>query len=597
MALRELEYPFDTQYILKKRKALKRKLLADGTSRLKKKIAVLGGSTTEDIVSAAELFLLNFGIEAKFYQSEYAQYWEDGVFGNAELDSFSPDLIYVCTSLCNLRFEPDPARTREDSKALLDAEFGRFETLWDKLGRFGCPVIQNNFELPFYALMGNMDCRHHSALGYAVNVMNLRFADYAQEHSNFYLLDLNRTSAEYGLERWHDRSYWYMYKYMCAREAVPYIGYQLALIVKSVYGKNRKLLALDLDNTLWGGIVGDDGVNGLAIGQETGVSQAYYEFQKYAGQLKSLGTVLTVCSKNEEENALAGLNHPEGALRPDDFALIKANWDPKDKNLLETVGQLDLLPSAIVFADDNPAEREIVRQSIPEAAIPELTEPEKYITAISRSGYFEPVTISADDLKRSEMYRQNAKRAELAASVTDYGEYLKSLEMIGEIMPFAEIYYQRIAQLTNKSNQFNLTTRRYSESDIAGFAASDEYITLYGKLSDRFGDNGVVSVVIGQIQEDTLYITLWLMSCRVLKRDMELAMLDGLVKEAKARGIKKLIGEYIPTAKNKMVKHFYDSVLGFRLVTEEDDGSAKYELDITDYTDKNKYISTGKDSL
>ncbi|MCR5122615.1 MAG: HAD-IIIC family phosphatase, partial [Ruminococcus sp.] len=451
-------------------------------------------------------------------------------------------------------------------------------------------------EQPFYALMGNMDCWHHSALGYAANVMNLKFAEYAQENKGFYLLDLCRTAAEYGLERWHDRSYWYMYKYMCAREAVPYIGYQLALIVKSVYGKNRKLLALDLDNTLWGGIVGDDGVNGLSIGQETGVSQVYYEFQKYVRQLKSIGTVLTVCSKNEEENALAGLNHPEGALRPEDFALIKANWEPKDKNLAETVGRLNLLTSAIVFADDNPAEREIVRQSLPDAAVPELTDPESYIRIISRNGYFEPISVSADDLKRNEMYRQNAKRAELAASVGDYGEYLASLEMTAEIAPFAPIYYQRISQLTNKSNQFNLTTQRYSESEIESFAKSDEYITLYGKLSDRFGDNGVVSVVIGHLGQsgENLYITLWLMSCRVLKRDMELAMLDSLVEAAQSRGVKRLVGEYFPTAKNKMVKNFYDDVLGFRLVIAEADAS-KYDLDITNYTNKNKYIAVRKE--
>ena len=591
--MRELEYPFDVQTILKRRKALKRQLLSDGSTRLHKKIAVLGGSTTGDIISAAELFLLDFGIEPEFYESEYAQYWEDGFFGNEELESFSPDIVFVCTSLCNLRYEPDPSLTKEQAKAAIEAEYSRFEQLWEKLGRFGCPVIQNNFEQPFYALMGNMDCWHHSALGYAVNVMNLKFAEYAQEHSSFYLLDLNRTAAEYGLERWHDRSYWYMYKYMCAREAVPSLAYQLALIVKSVYGKNRKLLALDLDNTLWGGIVGDDGVNGLSIGQETGVSQAYYEFQKYVKQLKSIGTVLTVCSKNEEENALAGLNHPEGALRPEDFALIKANWEPKDKNLLETVKQLDLLPSAIVFADDNPAEREIARRTIPEAAVPEMTEPESYIRTISRNGYFEPVSISADDMKRSEMYRQNAKRAELAASVSDYGEYLKSLEMKGEIESFKPLYFQRISQLTNKSNQFNLTTQRFNESEIEAFANDEKYITLYGKLADKFGDNGVVSVVIGHLSSDskTLYITLWLMSCRVLKRDMELAMLDSLVKAAKNRGVEKLVGEYIPTAKNKMVKRFYPDTLGFRLVYEDDDGLAKYYLDITNYENKNKYIA------
>ncbi len=590
--MKELEYPFDPQYILKKRRAIKRQLAEQlGGSGLKKRIAVLGGSTTDDIVSMAELFLMNYGIEAEFWQSEYNKFWEDGVFGNDELEAFKPDLIYVCTSSVNLKFGSDPAITEQQADERIDAEEQRYATLWEKLGRFGCPIIQNNFDAPFYALMGSMDSWDKRGLCYAVNELNSRFAKYARE-GKILLLDLNRTAAEYGLDRWHDRSYYYMYKYMCAREAVPSVAYKLALIVKSVYGKNRKLLALDLDNTLWGGIVGDDGVEGLEIGQETGVSQAYYEFQQYAKQLKSIGTVLTVCSKNEPENALAGLNHPEGALRPEDFALIKANWEPKDRNLLETVSQLDLTQSAIVFADDNPAEREIVRRTIPEAAVPEITAPENYIREISRGGHFEPVSITADDLARAEMYRRNAKRAELAASAGDYGEYLKSLEMEADIASFKPMYIQRITQLTNKSNQFNLTTRRYNQAEMESFMESEGYITQYGKLTDKFGDNGVVSVIVGQVisERGELFVTLWLMSCRVLKRDMELAMLDGLAAQAKAKGLTKIVGEYIPSPKNKMVQRFYPDVLGFSPVSEEEDGHAMYELDITGYENKNKYI-------
>ncbi len=588
--MKELEYPFDPQYILKKRRAIKRRLTEElGESGLKKRIAVLGGSTTDDIVSMAELFLLNYGIQAEFWQSEYNKFWEDGVFGNDELEEFKPDIIYVCTSSVNLKFMSDPSLTEQQADERIDGEEQRYAMLWEKLARFGCPIIQNNFDQPFYALMGNMDSWDKRGLCYAAKELNSRFGRYARE-GKILLLDLDRTAAEYGLDRWHDRSYYYMYKYMCAREAVPSVGYKLALIVKSIFGKNRKLLALDLDNTLWGGIVGDDGVEGLEIGQETGTAQAYYEFQQYAKQLKTVGTVLTVCSKNEYENALAGLDHPEGALRPEDFALIKANWEPKDKNLVETVTQLDLTPAAIVFADDNPAEREIVRQTIPEAAVPELTAPENYIREISRGGHFEPVSITADDLARAEMYRRNAKRAELAASVGDYGEYLKSLEMTAEIEPFKPMYIQRITQLTNKSNQFNLTTRRFTQSQTEEFMNSPAHITQYGKLMDKFGDNGVVSVVVGEVQGETLEITLWLMSCRVRKRDMELAMLDGLVAQAKAKGVTKLVGRYIPTAKNKMVERFYPDVLGFAELEQKDGGETLWQLDISDYENKNKYI-------
>ncbi len=584
--MKELDFPFDSRLILKKRRSLKKQLLADEMVRTKIKIAVLGGSTTDDIVSMAELFLLNLGIEPLFYQSEYAQFWEDGVFGNDELEAFSPDIVYICTSFVNLQFRSDPSLTQEQSDEIYKHQCERFKTLWSSLERFGCPIIQNNFEPPFYALLGSMDSWDYRGAGYLVNRMNLFFAEYAIEHDTFYLLDLNRTAAELGLARWHDRSYWYMYKVMCAREAVPTLSYKLSLIIKSIYGKNRKLLALDLDNTLWGGVVGDDGVDGLSIGQETAEAQAFYEFQMYVKDLKKFGVALSVCSKNEEENALAGLNHPEGVLCPDDFAVIKSNWEPKDVNLIQTVSALDLTTEALVFVDDNPAERERVTQSVPQAAVVKLTLPEFYVNEVSDAGYFEPVAISDDDLKRSEMYRKNAKRAELAAVAADYGEYLDSLEMIAKIEPFVPIYYQRITQLTNKSNQFNLTTRRYTQTQIEQFAKSSEYITLYGKLEDKFGDNGVVSVVIGQIVGDRLKIALWLMSCRVLKRDMELAMLDELVKAARAREIAILEGEYIPSAKNGMVSRLYPDTLGFSPTDKEN----VWTLDISEYTNKNTHI-------
>lgn len=591
--MKELEYPFDSQLLLKKRKSLRRRLLSDGSERTRVKIAVLGGSTTDDIVTMAELFLLNFGIEPQFYQSEYAKFWEDGVFSNDALDAFKPDIIYVCTSTLNLRYRSDPTLDAEQAQSAFDERLNSFKTLWEKLKRFNCAVIQNNFEQPFYSLMGSMDCWDSRGLGFFVNKMNLALAEYAQNRSGFYILDLNYVAAQYGLEKWHDRSYWYLYKYMCAREAVPFLSYKLALIVKSAYGKNRKLLALDLDNTLWSGVVGDDGVEGIEIGQETAQAQAFYEFGQYVSDLKKLGVVLTVASKNDEENALAGLNHPDGVLKPDDFALIKANWEPKDLNLLQTVKQLDLTETAICFADDNPAERERVRQSIPQAAVAELSNPECYIKELSGGGYFEPTTISADDLKRNEMYRKNAKRAEFLATANDYGEYLDSLEMTAEIEPFKELYFQRITQLTNKSNQFNLTTKRCTQSEIEGFAKSDEYITLYGRLEDKFGDNGVVSVIVGKIEGETLKIILWLMSCRVLKRDMELAMLDELVRASADKGISLIEGEYIPTAKNGMVKRFYPDTLGFKELSADENGG-RWTLEAKDYKNKNTHIKIRK---
>lgn len=359
------------------------------------------------------------------------------------------------------------------------------------------------------------------------------------------------------MDAWSDPFYWHMYKYALNLKAVPWLSHNIANIIKSIYGKNKKSLVLDLDNTLWGGVVGDDGVENLELGPETSMGQVFAEFQNYVKHLKDIGVVLNIDSKNEEENALAGLNHPDGILKPEDFIVIKANWEPKDQNILKISNELNVLPDSLVFVDDNPAERDIVRLNGQGASVPEIGTPEQYIRVLDHNGYFEVTSLSEDDQKRNEMYRANAMRAQQQESFADYGQYLDSLDMHAVILPFESFYMARIAQLTNKSNQFNLTTRRYTQSEIEKAARDSSKITLYGKLTDKFGDNGVVSVVIGHVEGKTLHIDLWLMSCRVLKRDMEYAMMDELVNVCRQRGIQYIYGYYYPTAKNGMVRNFY----------------------------------------
>jgi FkbH-like protein len=380
-----------------------------------------------------------------------------------------------------------------------------------------------------------------------------------------------------------------MYKYACSLDAVPYVTKNLSNIIKSIFGKNKKVLALDLDNTLWGGVVGDDGVEGIEIGEETATSECYKAFQEYVKKQKSIGIMLTVASKNDHENAIAGLNHPEGVLRPDDFIVIKANWETKDRNLVATASEMDLGIDSFVFADDNPTERALVERSIKGIAIPVFDVPADYIRTIDRNGYFEVTNFSADDLKRNDMYKANVKRAELSTEFADYNEYLLSLDMKGEIKPFSPVYMQRITQLTNKSNQFNLTTKRYTQPEIESVASDGKHITLYGKLSDTFGDNGVVSVVIGEIKDNVCDIDLWLMSCRVLKKNMEFAMLDTLVAECKNRNVDTVIGHYYPTAKNGMVKNLFND-FGFEKTFEGEDGTTEWKLSVAGYQNKNKVI-------
>ena len=314
------------------------------------------------------------------------------------------------------------------------------------------------------------------------------------------------------------------------------------------------------------------------------------EFQSYLKEQTQLGVLLNVDSKNDEANALAGLKHPDSLLSPDDMIVIKANWEPKDKNLLEIATELSLLPESLVFIDDNPAERHIVREQIDGVNVPDIGEVTDYIKVIDRSGFFETTVVSKDDSKRNQMYKENIERAKQVAKFENYSDYLLSLKMKATIRAFEPIFLARIAQLTNKSNQFNLTTKRYTQEQIEEISKDNNKITLYGKLEDCFGDNGVVSIVIGKIIDEVCEIELWLMSCRVLKRDMEYAMMDEFVSCCKSRGIRRIIGFYYPTAKNSMVKDFY-GLHGFNKTEEDEEGNTTWELIVDSYKSRNKVIT------
>lgn len=582
-------YPYDSGFLLRKQKSLRKEFKNDGIRRIPVKIAILGGSTADAVRDQLELFLLNYGLEPSFYLSEYGQFRQDALFPPKELTDLAPDITYFHTTNRNIRRFPTLNDTPETAETLLEEEFGEFRALWESVrDKLGGTILQNNFELPPFRLLGNADASDPHGRVHFIGGLNRKFAAYAAEQKNFYLNDIHYLSACYGLNKWADGAAWNLYKYALAVDAIPSLAANLAAIIKALYGKNKKVLALDLDNTLWGGVVGDDGADGIKIGKDLPAGQVYSEFQEYVKLHKDLGVLLTVCSKNDPENALAGLNHPEGTLKPDDFTVIKANWENKDRNISETARELNLLPESFVFADDNPAEREIVREQLPGTAVPALDGAENHIRVLDRNRYFEVVSLSEDDRKRAEMYRANAQRAELEKTYADYGAYLDGLSMTAEIRPFAPPYLERIAQLTNKSNQFNLTTRRYTPAEIEETARDPKKIALYGKLSDRFGDNGVVAVTIGSVEGETLSVELWLMSCRVLKREMELAMLDETVCRARERGVKKIVGTYYPTAKNGMVKNLYGD-FGFTKVS-EDEAQTVWELDITDYAPKTAHI-------
>lgn len=571
------DYPYDCDVILQKKRRLRRELLTQ-SGLIPKKIAILSGSTIGEIKPILELFLLHHGIQPEFYEGEYARYYESAVFDDGSLRAFAPDIIYVHTTVQNLSGLPCPADSDVEAEEKLAAEVLRWQSFWDACCSMGAIVIQNNFEFPNVRVMGSFEAVDRRGAVRFVRRMNEALARYAEAHRGFLVNDINYLAAELGLDHWFSPTMWYAYQYALDLSAVPALCASIANIIKSLYGKNKKSIACDLDNTLWGGVIGDDGIQGIQLGEESPSGRAFTALQRYLKLVSQTGVLLNVNSKNEVEIAKSGFSRPESVLHEEDFICFTANWQPKDENLAQMASQLNLLPESFVFLDDNPAEREIVRRCFPQTAVPELTEPEHYVRTLARSGYFEVTSLSADDKKRSEMYRENAQRAQAQAAFSDYSDYLRSLEMKAVIAPFDTAHAARITQLMNKTNQFNLTTRRYTDAEVSACMSDGNTLTLYASLADRFGDNGIVSALIGRVQDGILTIEEWVMSCRVFKRDLELAVFDALIAYCRAHNITGIEGDYLPTAKNAYVRTLYPT-LGFSQTAESEEGT-HYRFDI-----------------
>lgn len=581
---------YSTDELLLKRRGIRRKLM-EAVDLREIRIAVLGGSTTNEVVDLVELFLLELRFKPVFHQTEYGRYHTDAVMSPEEIVAFKPDLIYVHTTVRNVERFPSMQTTEEELTALVSQEVGRFQQIWDSLEeRIGCQMIQNNFELPLWAALGNLDAVHPGGQTRFVNELNLQFAREAARRPKLLLQDIQGLSARLGLNQWFDHDRWFSYKIAQTVEGSMAIAQSLTSLVRALYGRSRKVLVLDLDNTLWGGVIGDDGVDKIKIGKETPVAEAYTAFQEYCLMQRDRGVLLAVCSKNNEEVAKQGFEHPDSVLKLEHFSAFKANWDPKHENITLIAQELNLGVDSFVFVDDNPAERAIVAAQVPGVAVPDVgDEVSKFIGILERERYFEPVSLGKEDLERARLYTENNQRASLEKKFANYGEYLDSLEMIAEIDRFRPIYLERIAQLTNKTNQFNLTTRRYTLAEMESVMGDENFVGLYGRLADRFGDNGLVSVVLGRKEGTHLHMDLWLMSCRVLKREMEFAMLDVLVEQARAAGVEKVIGYYLPTKKNGMVAGHYEG-LGFNFRSHEESGATVWELDVPGYTPKSQHI-------
>ncbi|HEX7838911.1 MAG TPA: HAD-IIIC family phosphatase [Kofleriaceae bacterium] len=572
------------EQVLRSRKRLRREL--QGQAGLRPlRVAVLGGTTTNEVVDLLELLLLSDGFAPAFYQSEYNRFYEDATLDVHQIVEFKPDLVYLHTHVLNVSRFPSPDFAEADLEARVADELARFQRIWESIhANVRCQIIQNNFEHPPFPVLGNLDSTVPGGHTRFVYELNRAFARAASADRRLLVHDIHSIAARIGLGRWFDWERWFSYKILTTPEASYELAMSLASQIGAMRGRARKVLVLDLDNTLWGGVIGDDGVDKLQIGKETAVAEAYTAFQRYCLSLRDRGVLLAVCSKNEEAIARTGFEHPDSVLRLEHFSAFKANWEPKPENIQQIASELNLGLDSLVFVDDNPAERAIVRAQLPVVAVPEVgADVAQYPGIVQAGRFFEMVAISTEDLARADAYAANQARTATQAKFKDYGAYLDSLEMTAEIAPFRPVYLERITQLINKTNQFNLTTRRYTQAEIEQIAADPRFVPLYGRLADTFGDNGLISVIIGRLEDRILHIDLWIMSCRVLKRDMELAMLDALAQRARAAGATELRGSYLPTPKNAMVADHYKT-LGFRSV---DDA---WRLDLGDYTLRNRHI-------
>ncbi len=555
---REIQYPITAANILRKRHTLKKELLAQPNLN-PAQIAILGGSTTSEVRSMLELFLLAHGIQPTFYESGYNRYSEDILFENPDLWKFRPDVVFIHTTWHNISRFPELMESEEEIDERVRREVARFATLWERVhSELGALIIQNNFDLPRLRPLGNLEASESYARVNFLMRMNAEFAAHARQHPGLLINDIHYLSAQLGLEEWHGHTYWYNFHMAVSPKATVALAQSVAAIVKSIYGKSKKCLVLDLDNTLWGGVIGDDGVQNLILGRDHAMGEAFLDFQQYVKELRRRGIILAVCSKNDVENAKEGFSHPDSILNLDDFSAFKANWNPKPDNIREIATELNIGLDSMVFVDDNPVERALIADQLPEVAVPDVgSDVSRFAEILESERFFEVHRVVQDDLNRSAYYSSNAQRNLYQAAFRDYGEFLASLEMTAEIAPFSSLYLERITQLINKTNQFNLTTKRYTSAEVEVMAQDPKFVTLYGRLSDRFGDNGLVSVLVGRIVGTSLEMDLWLMSCRVLNREMELAMFDALTEQCQARGVHTIVGVFIPSKKNKMVADHY----------------------------------------
>jgi FkbH-like protein len=547
------------------------------------RLALIGSSTLAHLVPAIRVAALRRGIWVDVFEGHYGMYHQELADAGSDLHAFKPEVVLLALDAHHLTAGDSPST---------EAALGLIQSCWRMIKeQLGATVIQQTILPVMPQVFGDNEHQFASSPASVIAAVNAQLRPLAKS-AGVHLLAVDVLTEAFGIKAMFDPGLWYRSKQEIHPLASVIWGDHVGRLLAALRGLSYKCLVLDLDNTVWGGVIGDDGIEGIALGQGNAVGESYVAFQRFAAKLASRGVILAVCSKNTDSVARAAFEkHPDMILRLKDIACFMANWEDKATNLRRISETLNIGLDSLVFADDNPFERNLIRQELPMVAVPELPEdPALYAYAISDGGYFEGLTLTGDDLERGKQYQANAEREQLRGGVTDMASYLRGLDMQLTWLPFDQVGLPRVAQLINKSNQYNLTTRRYTEEEVSELMADSDSLTFQFRLVDRFGDNGMISVVIGRVRDGgALDIDTWLMSCRVLGRQVQEAALNVLVEQAKERGMRLLQGSYLPTAKNGMVKEHYKD-LGFTPKELSEDGSSVWTLDLTTYEPKSTFI-------
>ncbi|MFT6842495.1 MAG: FkbH-like protein [Psychroserpens sp.] len=565
---------------------LKKNLKNDFSGLKSIKLAILGDSATQLLTQALKGIGYDNGFNLEILEADFNQIERQVFDASSELYEFNPEIVIVFQSSHKLLGKYN--KIKPDQHLLFASnELNAIENIYSTLtSNLDAKVIYYNYTEIDDAVFGNYANKTESSFLFQLRKLNYELMSLASKKINLFLCDISSIQNQVGKLNFFQPSIYISTEMVLSIDVLPRIAARTIDLINTLNGKLKKCVILDLDNTTWGGIIGDDGIENIQLGS-LGIGKAFSEFQYWIKKLKNRGIIVAVCSKNTESVAKEPFEkHPDMVLRMEDISVFRANWENKADNIRQIQHILNIGFDSMVFLDDNPFERNIVRENIPEICVPELPEdPADYLDYLYELNLFETVSFSNEDAERTKLYQIEAERAKVHQKFTNEDDFLKSLNMLSDIQSFNKFNTPRIAQLSQRSNQFNLRTVRYTEVDIERISASSDYVNFAFTLEDKFGDNGLICVII-LTKEDkkTLFIDTWFMSCRVLKRGMENFALNTIVHFAKENGFTIIKGEYIPTVKNEMVKDHYAS-LGF------EKNKLVWNLNVENFKPKINYIN------